>query len=217
MKKTIKLLLGKIKRQPTLRFLVALAAVLCSLMLGLLPGLSSAVLGQFPTVSIPTVTSSPRGIYVRAIGDEYDPLNIRSGPSSTYERIGIFTIGQEAKAYGYYEGYVQIEYPQGPDGKGWVLLARVEVIGGTLPMIEPPPTSTPSVTRTIDPTLAAQFIITLQPTRLPTFTEPQPLMIPTFQAETGATAPGGIPLGLVIVVLAGLGLFLTLIAILRRS
>jgi hypothetical protein len=33
----------------------------------------------------------------------------------------------------------------------------------------------------------------------------------------GTTAPGGLPVGLVIVVLAGLGVFLTIIAILRRG
>lgn len=196
---------------------MALLLVAAMLILSLLPSLSQVVLGQFPTVSIPTVTGSPRGIYVRAIGDDTDPLNIRSGPNSTYEKIGVFMVGQEAPAYGYYENYVQIAYPSGPDGKGWILLARVEVIGGTLRMIEPPPTSTPSVTRTIDPTLAAQFIITMQSSRLPTYTEPPALQIPTYQAETGATAPGGIPLGLVIIVLAGLGLFLTLIAVLRRG
>ncbi len=208
MKQSIKLLT---------RWLMALLLVAAMLILSLLPSLSQVVLGQFPTVSIPTVTGSPRGIYVRAIGDDTDPLNIRSGPNSTYEKIGVFMVGQEAPAYGYYENYVQIAYPSGPDGKGWILLARVEVIGGTLRMIEPPPTSTPSVTRTIDPTLAAQFIITMQPSRLPTYTEPPVLQIPTYQAETGATAPGGIPLGLVIIVLAGLGLFLTLIAVLRRG
>ena len=50
---------------------------------------------------------------------------------------------------------------------------------GPLPIVEPPPSPTPQYTATIDPTLAAQFVITIQPTRLPTFTEPAPIVIPT--------------------------------------
>ncbi|MFZ3071530.1 MAG: SH3 domain-containing protein [Anaerolineaceae bacterium] len=187
--------------------------------LSLLPALEKPVFGQFPTVSIPTVTSSPRGAYIRVIltTTEYEPINVRSGPSSTYELVGVMLVGQEAPALGYYDQYVQIEYPGGPGGKGWVFSNNVEIIGGPIPMLEPPPTATPAVTKTIDPTLAAQFIITAQPSRLPTFTEPPALSLPTYQVDTGNTAPGGVPLGLVIVILAGLGVFLTLIAILRRG
>jgi len=187
--------------------------------LNLFPLHSASVWAQFPTVSIPTVTSSPRGPYIRVLvtSTEYDPINVRSGPNSTYELVGSLLPGQEAPALGYYGDYIQIEYPGGPGGKGWVFANVVEVVGGPIPYLEPPPTETPAATNTIDPTLAAQFIITVQPTRLPTYTEPPPLAIPTFQSEVGTTAPGGLPVGLVIVVLAGLGIFLTLLAILRRG
>ncbi len=189
------------------------------LVLSFVSATESPVFGQFPTVNIPTVTSSPRGPFIRVLltTTEYDPINVRSGPSSTYELVGVMLVGQEAPALGYYDQYIQIEYPGGPGGKGWVFSNNVDIIGGPLPLLEPPATATPAVTKTIDPTLAAQFIITSQPTRLPTFTEPPALSLPTYQVETGSTAPGGIPMGLVIVVLAGLGVFLTLIAILRRG
>lgn len=185
--------------------------------LSFLPSLTSQVLGQFPTVSMPTVTSSPRGYYVRAKGDPNDSLNVRAYPSSTSTLLGRFQVGQEATAHGYYGDYVLIDYPGAPDGKGWVWKEMLEIHGGDLPMLEPPPTEVPLVTKTIDPTLAAQFIITQMPTRLPTFTEPPALQIPTYQITDGATATGGIPMGYVIVVLAGLGFFLALIAILRRG
>ena len=189
------------------------------LSLSFLQASERTVFAQFPTVSIPTVTSSPRGAYIRVLvmTTEYDPINVRSGPNSTYELVGSLLPGQEAPALGYYENFIQIEYPGGPGGKGWVFANAVDVIGGPIPLLEPPPTETPAATYTIDPTLAAQFIITVQPTRLPTFTEPPPLNIPTFQTQAGNTAPGGLPVGLIIVVLAGLGIFLTLIAILRRG
>lgn len=185
--------------------------------ISLIPGLTNKAFGQFPTVSMPTVTSSPRGFYVRAIGDPNDSLNVRAYPSSTSSLLGRFQVGQEAVAHGTYGDYVLIDYAGAPDGKGWVWKEMLEIHGGTLPMLEPPPTEVPLVTKTIDPTLAAQFIITQMPSRLPTFTEPPALQIPTYQIVDGATATGGIPMGYVIVVLAGLGFFLALIAILRRG
>lgn len=193
-----------------------LGILLLVLVIGI-SGVPSPAAGQFPTLSVATVTGTPRGLWVRAIGEPHIPLNVRSGPSPTSSQVGVFLVGQEAPAFGYYGSYVQIEYAGAPGDRGWVVLDRVEVFGGTLPMMQAPPTETPSITKTIDPTLAAQFIITAQPSRLPTFTEPPALLIPTFQAETGATATGGIPIGYVIITLAGLGLFLSLIAILRRG
>lgn len=200
-----------------LKVLLFVSLLIVMIGLSLLPNFSYQVWGQFPTVSMPTVTSSPRGVYVRAVGQPNEALNVRAYPSSTSTLLGRFQVGQEAKAYGYYGHYVLIEYVGAPDGKGWVWREMVEVHGGELPMLEPPPTEVPMVTKTIDPTLAAQFIITQMPTRLPTFTEPPPLQIPTYQIVDGATATGGIPMGYIIVVLAGLGFFLALIAILRRG
>ncbi|HAE85418.1 MAG TPA: hypothetical protein DCG78_02770 [Anaerolineaceae bacterium] len=209
----------RFRKTPWIILLTALLVMAGVLGLSVLRTPQRTVYAQFPTVSMSTVTSSPRGPYIRVLvtSTEYDPINVRSGPNSTYKRVGALLPGQEAPALGYYGDYIQIEYPGGPGGKGWVFASVVDVIGGPIPLLEPPPTETPAATNTIDPTLAAQFIITVQPTRLPTYTEPPPLNIPTFQTDLGTTAPGGLPVGLVIVVLAGLGVFLTLIAILRRG
>ncbi|HBO34089.1 MAG TPA: hypothetical protein DD636_05035 [Anaerolineaceae bacterium] len=200
----------------TIRFAAGMIALIILLFMSLLPNLNRSVWAQFPTLST-TVTSSPRGLYVRAVGDPENPLNVRSFPNSTSTRVGIFLVGQEAKAYGYYGDYVMIDYAGAPDNRGWIVLNRVEVFGGSLPMLQPPPTETPSITKTIDPTLAAQFIVTAIPSRLPTYTEPPALQIPTYPSVEGGTTTGGIPIGYVIVVLAGFGLFLTLIAVLRRG
>lgn len=202
---------------PVLKKIAFVLGILLLVLVIGISGVPSPAAGQFPTLSVATVTGTPRGLWVRAIGEPHIPLNVRSGPSPTSSQVGVFLVGQEAPAFGYYGSYVQIEYAGAPGDRGWVVLDRVEVFGGILPMMQAPPTETPSITKTIDPTLAAQFIITAQPSRLPTFTEPPALMIPTFQAETGATATGGIPIGYVIITLAGLGLFLSLIAILRRG
>ena len=196
-----------------------LACVLVLLGISLIPQNTQPVMAQFPTVSIATVTSSPRGSYIIAkqtADTEYIPVNVRVGPSRLTERIGVLLVNQEAKAVGKYGDWIQIEYIGGVEGLGWVFAPNVTLIGA-VPDVVPPPTSTPAITKTIDPTLAAQFLPQVQETRLPTFTEPPMLMIPTYQEVSGATAPGGIPLGIVIVILAGIGLFLALIAVLRRG
>jgi len=91
----------------------------------------------------------------------------------------------------------------------------VSVSPGELSIVEPPPTVTPQFTATIDPTLAAQFIVTQQPTRFPTYTEPAPLVIPTYVENTPNQLPGGIPMGMVIVVLGITGILLTLFSFIR--
>jgi hypothetical protein len=200
-------------------FLLTTLMILVVVLLIMSSSESHLVKAQFPTVDIPTVTSSPRGPYVVVDGSmsANEPINVRAGPSGLTEKIGILLVGQEANAIGKYGEYIQIEYPGVAGGKGWVFATYVKLIGGDVPLVEPPPTSTPQTTKTIDPTLAAQFIITAQPSRLPTFTEPPPLAIPTFEIQTGGTATGGIPMGFVIIGLALLGIFLGLISIMRRG
>jgi len=172
-------------------------------------------LAQQPTGVIPTVTSTPRGPYVivNAIAANETQINVRSGPSALTEKVGVLIVGQEANALGRYGDWVQIEYPGIPGGKAWIYGNYVSIFGGNLPLLEPPPTSTPNMTQTVDPTLAAQFLITPDSTRLPTFTEPPPLEIPTFTSEVNNGGVGGVPVGLIIVGLGSLGLFLGVIAL----
>jgi hypothetical protein len=84
-------------------------------------------------------------------------------------------------------------------------IVRLFTLGEVLRIIEPPPTATPRVTPTIDPTFAAQFSSVL-PTRLPTFTPATP-PTPVSLASGADTASGGFPPALVIIGLAGVGLF----------
>jgi hypothetical protein len=172
-------------------------------------------LNQQPTGIIPTVTSTPRGPYVivNALTANDTQINVRAGPSALTEKVGVLLIDQEANALGRYGDWVQIEYVGAPGGKAWVYGNLVTLFGGNLPVVEPPPTSTPNVTQTVDPTLAAQFLITPDATRLPTYTDPAPLEIPTFSTDAGNTTMGGIPMGLIIVGLGALGVFLGVIAL----
>ncbi len=170
---------------------------------------------QIPTVAIATVTGTPQGP-MASVNSDQEQINVRGGPSTDYDVIGVLISGQQVPALGRSVGglWVQIAYPGVEGGVAWVYSPLVNV-AGTLPIIEPPPTPTPRTTPTVDPTLAAQFIVEVQPTRLPTFTPPPPLVIPTFTDETSPRGNVGIPMGLVITGLGVIGLFGTFISILR--
>jgi len=172
-------------------------------------------LAQLPTVDIPTVTSSPRGPYVvvNALTANDSQINVRAGPSALTEKVGVLLVGQEANALGVYGDWVLIEYPGVTGGTAWIYGNYVTLFGGDLPIVEPPATSTPNTTRTVDPTLAAQFLTTPEASRLPTFTEPAPLEVPTYTVETGSSGVVGVPMGLIIIGLGTLGIFLGVIAL----
>lgn len=173
---------------------------------------------QIPTVDIPTVTGTDPGIIVRVKNDESNPqINVRSGPGTEYDRVGTLLANQEVIGKGRTEGgsWLLIEYQGGPDGYAWVYSSYVDYVGD-LPIVVVPNTPTPRITNTIDPTLAAQFIITVEPTRLPTFTEPAPITIPTFQTVTGVNVSGGVPMGMVILICGILGIIIGLFTLSQR-
>ena len=183
----------------------------------LVPFMSSGFY-QIPTVNIPTVTGTDPGVIVRVKNDESNPqINVRSGPGTEYDRVGTLLANQEVVGKGRTEGgsWILIEYMGGPDNYAWVYSSYVDYTGD-LPIVVVPNTPTPRITNTIDPTLAAQFIITVEPTRLPTFTEPAPLVIPTFQTITGVNVTGGVPMGMIILVCGILGIVIGLFALSQR-
>lgn len=173
---------------------------------------------QIPTVDIPTVTGTDPGVIVRVKNDESNPqINVRSGPGTEYDRVGTLLANQTVIGKGRTEGgsWILIEYMGGPDNYAWVYSSYVDYTGD-LPIVVVPNTPTPRITNTIDPTLAAQFIITVEPTRLPTFTEPAPLVIPTFQTVTGVNVSGGVPMGMIILICGILGVIIGLFALSQR-
>jgi hypothetical protein len=148
-----------------------------------------------------------------------EQVNVRTGPSLDYEKVGVLIAGQEAPALGRSPGgdWIQIFYAGVPGNVAWVYAPNVILEAGQrlLPIVEPPPTPTPRVTATIDPTLAAQFNIgEIEATRLPTFTPADPVVRPTFTAPD-ANLGGGFPPILAILGLLVLGLFGTVISFLR--
>jgi hypothetical protein len=145
-----------------------------------------------------------------------DQINVRAGPSElTYAAIGVLLTGETAPALGRsVDGnWIEIAYPGVPGGKGWIYAPLVNLSPGFLPMVPPPPTATPMTTATINPTLVAAFQVPLTPTRLPTFTAPPPLQIPTFSGAGSASSR--LPIGFIIVGLAVVGIFGAVISFLR--
>ena len=181
------------------------------------PNALANVPGQQPTVDIATVTGTPSGPII-TVNTDTDQINVRSGPSTDYPQVGVLVAGQKVPAIGRSPGgdWIQIIYSGVPEGTAWVYAFLVSAPGSTLPIIEPPATPTPFTTPTVDPTLAAQFNIESVPTRLPTFTAPAPLIIPTFTDETGNTVAEGVPIGLLIIGLGTVGLFGAVISVVRR-
>lgn len=177
----------------------------------------AAELAQQPTVAIPTVTGTATGPYIIVVSDPIDQINVRSGPGTDYPEIGVLLNRQQAPALGRTSGgvWIKIVYPGVENGIGWVYAPLTQVYG-ELPITEAPPTPTPRVTPTIDPTLASQFVVDIPATRMPTFTPPPQLVIPTFQAENISIGTAGLPMGFVISGLAVLGFFGLILSLLRR-
>ena len=175
------------------------------------------LIAQQPTVAIPTVTGTPEGVTASVRIDQVDPVNIRSGPGVFFNIVGVLLPRQIVSVSGRSAGgdWVMIDYPGDPGNYAWVYAPFVYISPGELPIIEPPSTPTPEVTQTINPTLAAQFITTPNPTRMPTFTPGDPLVIPIYTDTYEASFLRGVPMGLMIIILAGLGGLLALFSSIR--
>jgi hypothetical protein len=195
-------------------FSVIIVTFIFAALWGSIP-VNAHVLYQQPTAVLATVTGTPSGPIVTVRSDQEEYINVRSGPSIFFAKVGVLLIGQQAPAIGRSAGgdWILINYPGVAGGVAWVYAPFVNITPGTLPIVEPPPTPTPQYTSTIDPTLAAQFIVTSVPTKLPTFTPPPPLVIPTYPAFSESGGIAGVPMGLVIVSLLIVGIFMGLFAI----
>ncbi|MCL4271173.1 MAG: SH3 domain-containing protein [Anaerolineales bacterium] len=208
------ILLGKLYEMIRIRFQTNLLTLLIVLFsLTLTASNPTPVLAQQPT----DLTSPQTGIFITVVTDE-PQINIRMGPSSTvYPIVGTLLTGSTAPALGRSQGgdWIQIEFPSAPGGVGWVYspLVQVSPPGTTLQVVAPPPTPVPPATATIDPTLAAQFIVEPTGTRLPTFTPPPTLASPSYVQ----TSPeDSLPLATVIIALGVLGIIGFLLSLLRR-
>ena len=177
----------------------------------------TVVLAQQPTTTS-VAAVSPTGMFITVITEE-PQINVRMGPSSSiYPIVGTLVRGATAPALGKSHGgdWIQIEFEGAPYNKGWVYSPLVQVSPGTLFEVESPPTPIPPATSTIDPTLAAQFIVVPTNTRPPTFTPPPPLTAPVYTKTPPAQTKGFVPVATIIIALATLGVIGFVLSIFTR-
>ncbi len=174
---------------------------------------------QQPTGSIPTVTGTPVGATV-SVDPSMGLIDVYAGPGShTYPAIGVLLVGAKYLAIGRARGddnWIMIRYEGVPGSVAWVYALYVALTGTggvALPLIDIPPTPTPALTPTIDPTLVAAYLPAENATRLPTFTAAAPVAIPTFVDATPQASR--IPVGLLIFGFAVVGALGTMISFLR--
>ena len=167
------------------------------------------------------ITATPAadpGMYITVITEE-PQINVRMGPSSSiYPIVGTLPTGMTAPALGRSPGgdWIQIEYAGAPNNIGWVYSPLVRVSPGTLRIVDPPPTPVPPATSTIDPTLAAQFIIIPTNTRLPTFTPPPSVNVPTYVEFPIPETRDSVPVAVIILALGILGIIGFLLSLFLR-
>jgi len=105
-----------------------------------------------PTVAPPQATQPPSG--TGATVTNFEPLNVRSGPSTSYPTYGVAPIGSTAPVIGISQDgqwyVVAISTEHSPDGTGWVNYAYVVLnnpSGAEIPVIpnpeEEPPVAPP--------------------------------------------------------------------------
>lgn len=189
-------------------------AVLLVLALLTVQGFAALAQGTTPTPTLTLVPSATLGgptVYVP------DQVNVRVGPGTQYEQVGVLIAGQTAPAVGRSEfgEWIQIEYPGAPGNRAWVFAPLVVIREGVLedlPVATAPPTATLPPTPTFAPGIGPGG--TPLPTRLPTFTPAPPVPQPTF--ESPDVGGGGFPPALIIIGLFVVGILSGVVSILRQ-
>jgi len=192
-----------------------ITTLVCMLLLSSLP--AGNVYAQQPTGNVPTVTGTPTGPVVTVYSDRAF-IDVYSGPSSyDYDMIGVMAAGTSAPALGYNQdnSWIEIVYMGVPGGVGWIYAPFVSITVGSLPKLSAPPTAAPQTTPTLNPTFVAAYGLQVVPTRLPTYTPPASLKLPTFAPNSGGTSK--VPYGLVILLLALIGILGAIISFLRGN
>ena len=198
-------------------FRLSLWIFILASILGLVMAIPSITSVRAQAESTPTVSGSSQSFITNTYTTE-PFVNVRAGPSSVYygSPIGELPIGATAPALAITSGHdwIEISFASGPNGVGWVYAPFITLTGAP-PIIEPPPTFTPIVAATLDPTLIATFSIKPTEMRLPTFTPPAPLVVPTF-SNAPVESPTHFPFGILIISLGIVGLLGIIVSIVGR-
>jgi len=136
---------------------------------------------------VPTATVGGPYVYVP------EKVNVRTGPATYFDQVGVLVAGQMAPALGRTEvgEWILVEYPGAPGSQAWIYAALVTVRDAELmdlAVVVPPPTPTLSISTTLIYDTESGGPATAAATRLPTFTPAPPIVIPTFAPEAAGTA-----------------------------
>src|SRR5512147_1732592 len=79
--------------------------------------------------------STPTGVFITVTYTE--PMNVRSGPGTSYDILGQIQPGSVYPALGISPGreWIQIAYSAAPNGIGWVYSSYVSISGGELRVV----------------------------------------------------------------------------------
>ena len=162
---------------------------------------------------VPTATVGGPYVYVP------EKVNVRTGPATYFDQVGVLVAGQMAPALGRTEvgEWIQVEYPGAPGSQAWIYAALVTVRDAELmdlAVVVPPPTPTLSISTTLIYDTESGGQATAAATRLPTFTPAPPIVIPTFAPE--AAGPARVPPIYYIGGLLALSLVFAIIAVMQQ-
>ena len=162
---------------------------------------------------VPTATVGGPYVYVP------EKVNVRTGPATYFDQVGVLVAGQMAPALGRTEvgEWIQVEYPGAPGSQAWIYAALVTVRDAELmdlAVVVPPPTPTLSISTTLIYDTESGGPATAAATRLPTFTPAPPIVIPTFAPE--AAGPARVPPIYYIGGLLALSLVFAIIAVMQQ-
>ena len=162
---------------------------------------------------VPTATVGGPYVYVP------EKVNVRTGPATYFDQVGVLVAGQMAPALGRTEvgEWILVEYPGAPGSQAWIYAALVTVRDAELmdlAVVVPPPTPTLSISTTLIYDTESGGQATAAATRLPTFTPAPPIVIPTFAPE--AAGPARVPPIYYIGGLLALSLVFAIIAVMQQ-
>jgi hypothetical protein len=193
------------------------ALLFTALMLAGLTGLNGGLALAALQTPLPTETLQPTATFGGPTVLASEQVNVRAGPGTNYDQVGVLIPGQTAPAIGRSPGneWIQIEYPGGPGNRAWVFAPLVSIRAGTIEDLTPaetPPPPTAPPTPTFDTSLVTPG--TSEPTRMPTFTAAAPVVQATFEAPD--LGGGGFPPAIAIIGLFVIGVFAGVVAVLRQ-
>ena len=198
-------------------------AAIVSLLVFIATGFAAAPARAETDTPTPGPSVTPTFVPTATVGGPYvyvpEKVNVRTGPATYFDQVGVLVAGQMAPALGRTEvgEWILVEYPGAPGSQAWIYAALVTVRDAELmdlAVVVPPPTPTLSISTTLIYDTESGGPATAAATRLPTFTPAPPIVIPTFAPE--AAGPARVPPIYYIGGLLALSLVFAIIAVMQQ-